>query len=113
MEKALWLFVEVENLEPTNNSAERAIRPAVLWKRTSFGSQSENGSVFVARIMTVVTSLRSQNRSVLEFLRETITAHRRGNPTPSLIPMAHTVGIPIAIAESEEKSDEESMPLVA
>lgn len=96
MEEALWLFVEVENLEPTNNSAERAIRPAVLWKRTSFGSQSENGSVFVARIMTVVTSLRSQNRSVLEFLRETIKAHRQGNPTPSLLPIPHTVGVPIA-----------------
>ena len=34
-ETALWLFVEVEDLEPTNNTAERAIRPAVLWKKTS------------------------------------------------------------------------------
>jgi hypothetical protein len=61
-----WLFVTVEGLEPTNNAAERAIRPAVLWRRTSFGSQSEAGSVFVARMLTVVTSLRSQNRNVAE-----------------------------------------------
>jgi transposase len=60
-----------------NNSAERAIRPAVLWKKNSFGSQSENGSIFVARMLTVVSSLRSQNRSVLDFIRETITAHRQ------------------------------------
>ena len=57
VEPALWLFVEVEELEPTNNSAGRAIRPAVLWKKTSFGSQSENGSIFVARMLTVVSSL--------------------------------------------------------
>ena len=88
VEVALWLFVEVENLEPTNNSAERAIRPAVLWKKTSFGSQSENGSLFVAIMLTVVSSLRSQNRSVLEFIIETIEAYRQGNQTPSLIPIS-------------------------
>ena len=65
VEPALWLFVTVEGLEPTNNAAERAIRPAVLWRRTSFGSQSQAGSVFVARMLTVVTSLRSQNRGGL------------------------------------------------
>lgn len=86
VEPALWLFVEIEELEPTNNAAERAIRPAVLWKRTSFGSQSEAGSVFVARMLTVVTSLRSQNRNVLQFMIEAIQASRQGNPSPSLIP---------------------------
>jgi transposase len=55
VEPALWLFVTVSGLEPTNNAAERAIRPAVLWRRTSFGAQSESGSVFVARMLTVVT----------------------------------------------------------
>jgi hypothetical protein len=50
VEAALWLFVTVEGLEPTNNAALGAIRPAVLWRRTSFGSQSSAGSVFVARM---------------------------------------------------------------
>ncbi len=103
VEQALWLFVEVENLEPTNNAAERAIRPAVLWKRTSFGSQSEAGSIFVARMLTVVTSLRSQNRNVLEFMVEAIKASRQGNPAPSLIP-TH---------QSGSDSNEESTPLAA
>ena len=86
VEPALWLFVTVEGLEPTNNAAERAIRPAVLWRRTSFGSQSEAGSIFVARMLTVVTSLRSQNRNVLEFMTEAVRASREGTLPPSLLP---------------------------
>ena len=107
-------IIEVEDLEPTNNSAERAIRPAVLWKKTSFGSQSENGSIFVARMLTVVSSLRSQNRSVLEFIRETITAHRQGISTPSLIPTAiNSEDREDAIVTSNLERENESIPLVA
>jgi hypothetical protein len=43
VEPALWLFVTVEGVEPTNNAVERAIRPAVIWRRTSFGSHSPCG----------------------------------------------------------------------
>ena len=114
VETALWLFVEVEDVEPTNNSAERAIRPAVLWKKNSFGSQSENGSIFVARMLTVVSSLRSQNRSVLDFIRETITAHRQGFSTPSLIPKAiNSEDREDAIVSSVPERKDDSMPLVA
>jgi len=86
VEPALWLFATIEGLEPTNNAAERAIRPAVLWRRTSFGSQSEAGSVFVARMLTVVTSLRSQNRNVLEFMTQAVRASRQDTLPPSLLP---------------------------
>lgn len=68
LEKSLWTFVRVEGVEPTNNNAERALRRAVLWRRKSFGTQSEAGSKFVERILTVVTSLRQQGRDVLEYL---------------------------------------------
>jgi hypothetical protein len=101
-------------LEPTNNSAETAIRPAVLWKKNSFGSQSELGSVFVARILTVVTSLRFQNRNVLEFIRETVEAHRKGNNTPSLIPTSIVSSTQSCVIVKEDvERKEESMPLVA
>lgn len=114
VETALWLFVEVSDLEPTNNSAERAIRPAVLWKKTSFGSQSENGSIFVARMLTVVSSLRSQKRNILEFIRETIEANRKGNSTPSLIPRAITSNNDCgSIVTLDQERKDESMPLVA
>ncbi|MBA3240199.1 MAG: transposase, partial [Acidobacteria bacterium] len=58
VEGALWTFVRVRGVEPTNNAAERALRRAVLWRRKSFGTQSAAGSRFVERILTVVTSLR-------------------------------------------------------
>jgi len=84
LEPAMWLFITVEGVEPTNNAAERAIRPAVLWRRTSFGAQSQAG-VFVARMLTVVTTLHSQNRNVLEYLSQACQAAREANP-PSLLP---------------------------
>jgi transposase len=68
LEAALWTFVRVSGVEPTNNSAERALRRAVLWRRKSFGTQSEAGSRFVKRILSVVTTLRQQERDVMEYL---------------------------------------------
>lgn len=68
LEAALWTFVRVEGVEPTNNEAERALRRAVLWRRKSFGTQSEAGSRFVERMLTVVTSLRQQGRDVMAYL---------------------------------------------
>ena len=73
-------------MEPTNNAAEKAIRPAVLWRRTSFGTQSAAGSTFVARMLTVVVTLRSQKRNVLEYMTAAIRAVRESKPAPSLIP---------------------------
>jgi transposase len=86
VESALWTFVSVEGVEPTNNAAERALRPAVLWRKNSFGSQSEAGSLFVSRMLSVVTTLRSQNRPVLDYLVEACRAARQGQPAPSLLP---------------------------
>lgn len=86
VEPALWLFVTVEGVEPTNNAAERAIRPAVIWRRTSFGSQTQAGSTFVGRMLTVVTTLKSQHRNVLEFMASSVKAARDGQPSPSLLP---------------------------
>jgi len=88
VEPALWLFVTVEGIEPTNNAAEQAIRPAVLWRKCSYGSQSAQGSLFVGRIITVVTSLRRQQRHVLDYLSEACHAQRRGLPAPSLLPIS-------------------------
>jgi transposase len=86
VEQALWLFVRVAGVEPTNNAAERALRPAVIWRRTSLGTQSALGSQFVARLLTVTLTLRAQQRSVLEYLAAACEAARPGMPTPSLLP---------------------------
>jgi hypothetical protein len=86
VESAMWLFVATVGVEPTNNAAERAIRPAVIWRRTSFGSQTKAGSNFVARMLTVVTTLKSQKRNVLEFMTQAIVAARGGTTAPSVLP---------------------------
>lgn len=85
-ESALWTFVFVEGVEPTNNSAERPLRRAVLWRRRSFGTQSEAGSLFVERVLTTVTTLRQQKRDVLDYLTEACAAAIRGDAPPSLLP---------------------------
>lgn len=86
VEPALWLFITTVGVEPTNNAAEQAIRPAVLWRRCSYGSQSEAGSLFVGRMMTVVATLRRQNRHVLDYLADACYAKRHDLPAPSLLP---------------------------
>lgn len=88
VEAALWTFVYVPGVEPTNNKAEQALRHAVIWRRTSFGSQSQAGSEFVARMLTVVTSLKVQQRNPLDFLTEACRAKRLGLVPPSLVPQA-------------------------
>jgi hypothetical protein len=92
-EVALWTFVRVEGVEPTNNGAERAIRRAVLWRRRSFGTQSTGGSRFVERILTVVTTLRQQHRDVLAYLTEACAAANRGDSPPSLLPKPSTCDV--------------------
>jgi hypothetical protein len=86
LESALWLFVREEGVEPTNNAAERAIRAAVIWRRTSFGSDSVAGSEFVSRLLTVVSSLNLQERNILDFLAESVSVARSGGIPPSLLP---------------------------
>jgi transposase len=87
IEPALWTFVTVPDVEPTNNAAEQALRQAVIWRRTSFGSQSLAGSQFVARLLSVVTSLKAQQRDVWDFLTLVCQAARFDLPMPSLIPL--------------------------
>ncbi|MBU0492698.1 MAG: IS66 family transposase [Chloroflexi bacterium] len=86
LESALWTFVFWEGVEPTNNGAERPLRRAVLWRRRSFGTQSETGSLFVGRVLTTVTTLRQQQRDVLDYLTEACAAAIRGDIPPSLLP---------------------------
>jgi len=85
-EASLWTFVWEDEVEPTNNAAERPLRRAVLWRRRSFGTQSEAGSRFVERILTVVTTLRQQQRDVLAYLTTACLAQLRNDPAPALVP---------------------------
>jgi transposase len=86
--EALFNFVDHEGIDPTNNAAERALRRGVLWRKRSFGSQSERGLRFTEQILTVVTTLRQQKRNVLEYLTAACQAHHLGLPAPSLLPLS-------------------------
>jgi transposase len=85
-ESAMWTFVWVEGIEPTNNDAERVLRHAVLWRKSSGGTDSEAGSRFVERMLSVVATCRQQNRNVLDFLTACCGAPREGSTPPSLLP---------------------------
>jgi transposase len=83
---ALWTFARVAGVEPTNNRAERALRPTVLWRKGSFGSDSEAGSRFAERLLTVAATCRQQGRSLVDFLVAAGEAALHGTATPSLLP---------------------------
>jgi transposase len=83
---ALWTFVTVPGIEPTNNAAEQALRPAVLWRKGSFGTQSAAGNRFVERLLSVAATCRQQDRSLLAYLTAVCTAAQAGHPIPSLLP---------------------------
>lgn len=82
---ALWTFVTHEGVEPTNNHGELELRDFVLWRKRSFGSQSERGERFAERMMTAVRTARKQGKDVLDFMVHSITAHLDGTTPPRLI----------------------------
>jgi len=92
VESALWTFVRREGVEPTNNAAESALRAGVLWRKGSFGTQSARGSRFVERMMTVVATLRQQERNVLDYVTAACQAAIRGKAPPSLLPREALLG---------------------
>ncbi len=82
---ALWTFVTHEGVEPTNNHAELELRDFVLWRKRSFGTQSERGERFAERVMTVVRTARKQGKAVLDFMVRSITAYVAGTSPPRLL----------------------------
>jgi transposase len=84
----LWTFVRVEGVEPTNNDAERALRHGVIYRKLSGGTDSEAGSRFVERILSVVATCRQREINVLEYLTRCYQARLEGQAAPSLLPAA-------------------------
>jgi transposase len=82
--QALWTFVDNADVEPTNNHAEREIRAFVLWRKRSYGTQSDRGNVFAERVMTVAHTARKQNKNVLAFLTACCRARAGSGSWPSL-----------------------------
>jgi transposase len=81
---ALWTFVTVEGVEPTNNPAERALRAPVIHRKVSLGTQSEDGERFAERALSAAATCHLQSRSLFTYLSELLIAHNRGDPFPAL-----------------------------
>ena len=91
LKAALFTFIDIERVEPTNNAAERAIRFAVLMRKGCFGSDSAKGSRFIERFLTARATLRNQKRDLYAFLKDACTAALQGTPAPSLLPTAAAI----------------------
>jgi transposase len=89
-EKALWRFVTTPEVEPTNNFAERMLRPAVIWRKKSFGSHSLGGCRYVERMLSVIQTLRLRGVNVLDYLSAAVAAHRKGLPPPAIPRSGHS-----------------------
>ena len=74
----------------TNNAAERALRPAVLWRKGCYGTQSESGSRFVERMLTVSATCQQHDRPLLPYLVDAIAAYWAGQPAPRVLPSTFT-----------------------
>jgi transposase len=81
---ALWTFVTIDGVEPTNNPAERALRSPVIHRKLSHGTRSDDGERFAERALSAAATCRQRRRSLFEFLTDLITAHTRGDPLPAL-----------------------------
>lgn len=86
-EQSLWRFAFVPGLEPTNNLAERMLRPAVIWRKKSFGSDSRTGCVFAQRMLSVTQTLKlCKEPAPLDYLAAAVAAHRSGALAPAILP---------------------------
>lgn len=82
--RSLWTFLD-EPVEPTNNAAERALRKAVLWRKSSFGSQSEGGLRYAERILSISATCQQQGIHPLDFVACSIAALRAGTTAPTIL----------------------------
>jgi transposase len=84
VEPLLWRFTQERGIEPTNNIAEQNIRPAVLWKKRSFGVESERGGQYVESMLSIWATSRRNGGNPIAFVRELIHNHRANVPVPSI-----------------------------
>jgi len=82
----LWTFLSDPDVEPTNNAGERSLRHGVIWRKLSFGTQSERGDRFVETLLTVIETCQKQGRSVLQFVTQALRQTNATTQNQSLLP---------------------------
>lgn len=81
--ESLWVFLDVQGVEATNNIAERAHRFGVLWRKRSQGTRSEKGNRWVERVLSLRHTCRIRGRPTFPILVEAISCLFKGE-TPDL-----------------------------
>ena len=95
---ALWRFLETEGIEPTNNLAERVIRTLAIWRKTSFGTQSSAGTLYMERIISTVATCKLQGKNILDYLTSTVRSYNLKIDPPSLIPQLEKAELSASLA---------------
>ncbi len=81
---AVIAFVDDPKLPATNNDAERALRHAVIARRISYGTRTEEGSRCYAAALSVVETCRKRAADVWAYARDLIATARKGLPHPPM-----------------------------
>jgi hypothetical protein len=84
VEPLLWTYTEKEGIEPTNNAAEQSIRPAVLWKKRSFGVESERGAKYVELMLSIWATSQRNGVNPISFIEKLVHNYRTNAPVPSI-----------------------------
>lgn len=82
---ALWNFVDLDGVVPTNNEQEQALRLPVRIRKNSYGSTSETGALFVTRILSILGTARRQGVLFLDWLKRARHAYRHHLDPPLLL----------------------------
>lgn len=83
--RSLWHFLIYDQIDPTNNHAERQLRHSVIWRKISYGTQSERGKRYVERVLTIVKTCQQQGKNVIQFIQDCVNAHWMGGDYPTLV----------------------------
>ena len=72
-----------ETVEPTNNAAERALRPAVIARKVSHCSKNEGGAGAYSAFKSVIGTLKKSGGNVMEKLKDLIAPSQSEQPAPA------------------------------
>jgi len=107
----LLRFVETPGLPPTNNQAERDLRPFVLLRHTSFCTRSDEGMKDLCHLLTVTQTLRKQGRTWLDYLPGALAAHWQRRPLPSVFaPSATATPRGLAATHADAQTERRRRP---
>jgi transposase len=76
----LFTFLYCPGIEATNNAAERALRPAVVARKTWGGNRTENGAKTQQILISILTTCRQQGKDSFDRIAKLFLS-----PTPMVL----------------------------